>query len=120
VAADPEVLTTPMSRNENFQLPLHFAVRKNRPEMVELLLDLGADPTATARASRRRCTQRPDVDRAVIETLTRRGGVDLFGALALVMTKRRPGSSVRTEVSSIRGCCTCWRSAATCAPCAGC
>jgi ankyrin repeat protein len=47
VAADPEVLTTPMSRNENFQLPLHFAVRKNRPEMVELLLDLGADPTAT-------------------------------------------------------------------------
>jgi ankyrin repeat protein len=47
VAAVPEVLTAPMSRNENFQLPLHFAVRKNRPEMVELLLDLGADPTAT-------------------------------------------------------------------------
>jgi ankyrin repeat protein len=34
VAANPGALTTPMSRNENFQLPLHFAVRKNRREMV--------------------------------------------------------------------------------------
>jgi ankyrin repeat protein len=85
VAADPGALMTPMSRNENFQVPLHFAVRKNRPEMVELLLDLGADPTATdgdgVPASVYAAA--PDVDRAVIETLTRRGGVDLFGALAL-------------------------------------
>jgi ankyrin repeat protein len=85
VAANPGALTTPMSRNENFQLPLHFAVRKNRPEMVELLLDLGADATATdgdgVPASVYAAA--PDVDRAVIETLGRRGGVDLFGALAL-------------------------------------
>jgi ankyrin repeat protein len=33
-----------MSRNELHQLPLHFAVRLNRPRMVELLLELGADP----------------------------------------------------------------------------
>ena len=85
VAAENGALTTPMSRNENFQLPLHFAVRKNRPEIVELLLDLGADPTATdgdgVPASVYAAA--PDVDRAVTETLTRRGGVDLFGALAL-------------------------------------
>ena len=35
-----------LSRNENNQTPLHFAVRFNRPEMVTLLIDLGADPLA--------------------------------------------------------------------------
>jgi ankyrin repeat protein len=46
VAADPVALNRRMSRNENHQLPLHFAVRMNRPEMVSLLMDLGADPLA--------------------------------------------------------------------------
>ena len=36
-----------MSRNEEHQLPLQFAIRKQRPEMVELLIELGADPLAT-------------------------------------------------------------------------
>src|ERR1043166_811838 len=37
VARDASELNRRMSRNENNQLPLHFAVRMNRPDMVELL-----------------------------------------------------------------------------------
>jgi ankyrin repeat protein len=85
VAADPAALRRPMSRNENYQLPLHFAVRMNRPEMVALLLDLGADPAATDGLGTPASVYAaaPEVDREVVETLTRRGGIDLFGALVL-------------------------------------
>jgi ankyrin repeat protein len=44
VAADRTAINRRMSRNEVHQMPLHFAVRKNRAEMVVLLLELGADP----------------------------------------------------------------------------
>jgi ankyrin repeat protein len=46
VADDPAALNQRQSRNENHQTPLQFAVRKNRPAMVQLLLQLGADPLA--------------------------------------------------------------------------
>jgi ankyrin repeat protein len=46
VAADPAALSQRQSRNEDHQTPLQFAVRMNRPAMVQLLLDLGADPLA--------------------------------------------------------------------------
>lgn len=44
VRDDPTILTKGQSHNEDYQLPLHFAARKNRIEMVALLMDLGADP----------------------------------------------------------------------------
>lgn len=44
VAEDPGALGRRMSRNEQHQQPLHFAVRKELPEMVRLLVELGADP----------------------------------------------------------------------------
>ncbi len=46
VSANPGALNQRMSRNENHQTPLHFAIRMNKPAMVELLIDLGADPLA--------------------------------------------------------------------------
>jgi ankyrin repeat protein len=85
VAADPSALAKPMSRNENHQLPLHFAVRTNRPAMVELLLELGADPAATDGfgVPAGVYAAAPGIDEAVIELLVRRNGLDLVSALVL-------------------------------------
>ena len=85
VASDPAALARRMSRNENHQLPLHFAVRMNRAEMVTLLLELGADPAATDDSGVPTAVYAaaPNVDRSVIEALTRGRPLDLFGALAL-------------------------------------
>ena len=46
VATDPAAINARMSRNEDHRMPLHYAVLRNRPEMVALLMELGADPLA--------------------------------------------------------------------------
>jgi len=46
VAADPNLLDARMTRNQHRRTPLHHAAFKNRPRMVRLLLELGADPNA--------------------------------------------------------------------------
>lgn len=46
VARDSSALIQPRSRHEHFEMPLQFAVQRNQPEMVRLLLELGADPLA--------------------------------------------------------------------------
>ena len=46
VAANPGALNQRLSRNENHQSPLHFAIRMNKPAMVELFIEFGADPLA--------------------------------------------------------------------------
>jgi ankyrin repeat protein len=86
VATDPTALSRRMSHNEDHQLPLHFAVRKNLPEMVALLLELGADPLArdgTGYPPAAYATN-PESDRRVSELIRARGGPpDLFTAVAL-------------------------------------
>jgi ankyrin repeat protein len=46
IVGDSSLLGARMSRNEHHRTPLHHAAAKNRPRMVRLLLDLGADPNA--------------------------------------------------------------------------
>jgi ankyrin repeat protein len=86
VAADPAALGRKLTRNEDYRMPLHHAVLKNRPEMVALLLELGADPLAADGSGFPAIAYAtsPDADRRIIEAILARGGKpDLFTALAL-------------------------------------
>jgi ankyrin repeat protein len=85
VAADPAALDATMSRNEGRQRPLHFAVRMNRPRMVALLLELGADPLATDDAGEPAIAYvtGADADRPLMEALRAIGRMDLLTAVAL-------------------------------------
>jgi ankyrin repeat protein len=82
VSEDPSAVNTRMSRNENHQMPLHFAVRKNRPRMVSLLLDLGADPLAVdgfGQPAAAYATS-PDIDRRVMERIRAMTASELLSA----------------------------------------
>jgi Ankyrin repeats (3 copies)/Ankyrin repeats (many copies) len=47
IARQPSLLGARMTRNQHRRTPLHHAAAKNRPGIVRLLLQLGADPQAT-------------------------------------------------------------------------
>jgi ankyrin repeat protein len=82
VAADPSALSRRLSRNENNQTPLHFAVRMNRPEMVALLVELGADPLAADGDGYpfAMYATSPDVDRAALEAVRQLTAAELRSA----------------------------------------
>ena len=89
VADDPSTLNRRMSRNEAHQMPLHFAVRMNRPEMVSLLLDLGADPLAVDGSGQPAAAYAaaPGADRRVMEKIRTMTSAELVSA---VRGGRRP------------------------------
>ena len=47
IARDPALLAARMTRNHHRRTPLHHAAARNRPRIVQLLLELGADPNAS-------------------------------------------------------------------------
>jgi ankyrin repeat protein len=110
VARDRTALSRKMSRFEDFRQPLHFAVRQNRPAMVELLIELGADPAGKDGSGLPPIAYAtsPSVDRAIHEALWTRGEKsDLFTALALGewaeaerLLREDPGRLARSGVSS--------------------
>ena len=63
-------------------MPLHFAVRKNRPEMVSLLLELGADPLAVDGSGQPVAVyaSTPDADRRVMEKIRAMASAELVSA----------------------------------------
>jgi ankyrin repeat protein len=86
VRADPNELERRMSRNEHGRHPLHHAVYCDRPAMVNLLLNLGADPNAQDRtgtmpiAYAGGSTNGDEIARMIIN---RGGRLDMMGALML-------------------------------------
>ena len=82
VASDPSALNKRMSRNENHQTPLQFAVRMNRPDMVALLMQLGADPLAVdgdGQSAAAYATSK-NIDRPVMESIHRMTKAELVSA----------------------------------------
>jgi ankyrin repeat protein len=71
VREDPSAVNRRMSRNENHQMPLHFAVQRKRPAMVSLLVELGADPLAVDGSGQTAASHATslDVDRRLMERL---------------------------------------------------
>ena len=82
VAADPSALNRRMSRNEEHRMPLHFAVLQGRPDMVALLLELGADPLAVDGSGLPAAiyATSPHVDRAVMERIRALTSTELVSA----------------------------------------
>ena len=82
VAADPSALNRRMSRNESHATPLHFAVRMRRPDMIPLLLELGADPLAVDGDGfpPAAYAMSPDADRAMMERIRAMTDAELVSA----------------------------------------
>jgi ankyrin repeat protein len=82
VADDPSVLNTRMTRNEDHRMPLHYAVQKNRPDMVGLLVDLGADPLAVDGSGQPAAiyATAPHVDRRAMEKIRAMTSTELISA----------------------------------------
>jgi ankyrin repeat protein len=71
VAANAGAFNQRMSRNENHQSPLHFAIRMYRPDMVALLIQLGADPLAVDAAGNppSAYAHTPGIDRPIVDAI---------------------------------------------------
>lgn len=85
VAADPNSLKRKQSHNENFRLPLHFAVDKQLPRMVDLLLELGADPLGTDASGQTAVAyaMTPEIARPVVEAMRDRVGPTMLNSVAV-------------------------------------
>jgi ankyrin repeat protein len=83
VTADASALNRRQSRNENHRTPLHFAVLKNRQEMISLLLELGADPLAVDGSGQSVAVYAtaPDTDRRVMEKIRAMTSAELVSAV---------------------------------------
>ena len=84
VAADPSQLERPQSHNEDFRRPLHFAVHGNLQRMVNLLLELGADPLGTDASGHTAVAyaMTPEIARPVVEAIRGRVGPTLLNSVA--------------------------------------
>lgn len=75
IAREPSLLAARMTRNQHRRTPLHHAARKGRLSMVQLLLELGADPDAVDATGATALTtaSQENADQAVVAALLAAG-----------------------------------------------
>jgi ankyrin repeat protein len=86
IESNRSLLAARMSRNQRFRTPLHHAAAKNRPAMVRLLLELGADVNATDATGATALTTAAmdNADASILAMLQEAGAkIDFTSALAL-------------------------------------
>ena len=86
VRSAPSLLTTRMSRNEHRRTPLHHAAAMNRPAMVRLLIELGADVAVSDDTGGTALTTAAaaGADARILTMLEQAGArLDLFAAVTL-------------------------------------
>jgi ankyrin repeat protein len=84
VSRDNALLYARMTRNQHRRTPLHHAVAKNRLRMVQLLLELGADPNArdATGATALTTASQEGADRSIVAALLESGTrLDLLAAV---------------------------------------
>ena len=71
-----------MSRNENNMLPLQFAIRMQRPDMVRLLVELGADPLGVDGSGQPAAmyAESPEIDAPIMRAIRRITSAELDSA----------------------------------------
>ena len=106
IADDPPSLGRIMSRFEDYRMPLHFAVRMNRSEMVALLIKLGANPWGKDGSGflPGAYAMVNGADRAVNHAYRDRGYLDLFTTVALDDFSVA-GTILRNDPSRLQGSC---------------
>ena len=128
VSRDNALLGARMSRNQHRRTPLHHAVAKNRPRMVRLLLELGADSDArdATGASALATASQSGTDKSIVAALLESGAAVDFLAAIISGTIARPrrccGTTLRgsdlTAGTPLR--CISRSPGRTCRPFAGC
>ena len=86
ITSDPTLLNARMTRNQHRRTPLHHAAAKNRPMIVRLLLDLGADVHAAdaTGATPMTTAAQENADASIISMLEAAGAkLDFIAALNL-------------------------------------
>jgi ankyrin repeat protein len=86
IGRDATLLGTRMTRNQHRRTALHHAAAKNRPRMVRLLIDLGADPNASDATGATPLTtaSQEGADPAIVEMLIAAGArLDFLTAVNL-------------------------------------
>jgi hypothetical protein len=108
IAGDRSLLMRQMSKFENHRTTLHFAVLQNRPAMVALLIELGADVNAKDdRGNTPLALATAETDKAIVESLLKAGAApkdatfNHFAAVIPVLNVKNVPASIDYYVNKL-------------------